>query len=158
NYTINWPEWKGNRLTAYNTLTAIATAGSNQGTGIIDFSGSFEQVLKAPIAYIPDWLNVTWKPFQTILDSNNKLETATTIYNEHADPAINLAYPELSDWLNVVTPFIDNQGLQSAYTEVHQILQTANEARTNIDNFLRALNSWDAAYQDSIVKGRAFKV
>src|SRR5262249_10644667 len=44
-YRGDWPDWKGNERTAYNTLTAIATAASNkEGTGIIDFSGSFEQV------------------------------------------------------------------------------------------------------------------
>jgi hypothetical protein len=158
NYTANWPEWKGDQLTAYNTLTAIATAGSNQGTGIIDFSGSFEQVLKAPIAYIPKWLDITWNPFQTILDSNNQLATATTIYKHHAYPAINLAYPQLSSWLTVVTPFVTDPGLQRAYTDVHQILLTANETRTNVDYFLQSLKSWSAAYQDNIVKGRAFKV
>jgi hypothetical protein len=147
-YTSNWPTLTGDDLTAYSTLTMIASQASNvEGTGIIDFSGSFEQVGNATIDHITGWLTNTWAPFQAILVSNNKLETATNIYNDGAFKVINVAYPTLSDWLKVAEPFITDQKLQDAYSKIDGLLVTANQDRSNIDTFLRSLSHWSLAYQ-----------
>ena len=150
----DWPKWTGDRLSAYDTLTKIATSGNNQtGTGIIDFSGSFEHVGEATTAKISAWLTSTWAPFQAILDSADKDQEkliAANIYNDHAFPVINIAYATLTGWLNVATPFIDNQNLQDAYTHIHGTLLTANQDRTNIASFLSNLNAGQAAYQQLV--------
>jgi hypothetical protein len=150
-YTGAWPTWTGNQLTAYNTLVKIANAGNNVvGTGIIDFSGSFEQVGRAAPGKISDWLTYTWAPFQAVLTSNDPLTTARDIYNRGAFQVLNATYPTLAEWLDVVTPFISNQKLQNAYTFVYGVLLTANQSRTNIDTFLNSLSAWSTAYQELV--------
>jgi hypothetical protein len=152
-YTSAWPAWTGNQNTAYDTLTHIATAANNQtGTGIIDFSGSFEQVGTATVAKISAWLKYSWAPFKAILHAGNQAQQLTdveTIYKNHAFLAINDAYT-LDEWKNVADPFVTNPDLQKAYTKVHGILLTANQDRQNIDTFLQNLNAWSGAYQQIV--------
>jgi hypothetical protein len=153
-YSGDWPKWTPDQLAAYNTLTTIARrANDKAGTGIIDFSGSFEQVGKATTAKISNWLTSTWAPFQEILETTDRDQEklkAANIYNDHAFPVINAAYPTLAEWLKVATPFINNQDLQTAYTHVHGVLSTANADRVNLDTFLKSLNAWSAAYQQLV--------
>ena len=157
-YKQGWPKWTSDQQTAYNTLTTIANANNNQGTGIRNFSGSFEQVGKATPTDIADWLKYTWAPFEAILRSDNELKTANDIYVHPADnDVLRMAYPTLKQWLDVAKPFISDQKLQDAYAHVHLLLLSANKTRTDVDTFLHNLNGWSTAYQ-TIVGGRPLAI
>jgi hypothetical protein len=142
----NWPAWTAAQGQAYQTLTAIASA-SSQVMGPLENFTDFRQVgdVTDPQEF-SRWLTATWAPFQAILVSNNKLETATNIYNDGAFEVINTAYPSLSDWLKVATPFVTDPTTQAAYTSVHQLLQGANDARSDLyNNYLLRFQSWSTS-------------
>jgi hypothetical protein len=152
--TVGWPNWQGdpNKQTALDTLNFIATQNSNvQGSPIINFSGSFEQVGKATADQIADNLLYTWAPFGDILNNPDEMGTAIALYKHPAaHDVLQNAYPTLDAWMSVATPFINNLALQQAYADVDNVLLNASQARTNTVAFFSGLKGWSQAYQTMV--------
>lgn len=141
----DWPAWTTAQGQAYKTLTTIASA-SSQVLGDLKNFTDFRQVGNQvdPQEFIR-WLTATWAPFQNLLDDPNNPHIIADTYN--AFPVIQRAYSSFANFADqVANAFLNDQPTQSAFVSVHELLQGANDARSNLFNdYLLKFQSWSTS-------------
>lgn len=141
----NWPAWTAAQSTAYATLTKIASANSQVPGNLQNFT-DFRQVGNQvdPQAFIR-WLTATWAPFQNMLDDPNNPDIIADTY--HAFPVIQQAYGSVASFADqVANAFLSDQATQAAFVSVNELLQGANDARSNLYNdYLLKFQSWSTS-------------
>jgi hypothetical protein len=141
----HWPAWTSAQSKAYATLTTIASA-SSQVLGDLKNFTDFRQVGNQtdPQEFIT-WLTGTWAPFQNMLDDPNNSNIIADTYN--AFPVIQNAYTSAESFATqTANAFLHDPTTQAAYISVHELLQGANDARSDIYNqFLLKLEAWSTS-------------